>query len=180
VIDQPLAAGNGHRTEGPGGRTVLLLDSDPARLQARGVAMRGRGASVTCSTTAVRARSLWKPGSHDLVLIEFGGAGLEFEAFRRYARGLHTMQAFGFYTSLPPYLTLSPPSADALNVLAEPVASVWAASVGSASSAGLIAEASRRIAAIKPLAKIRKADPTGSFSFSAAVKAAERIVQARA
>ena len=168
------------RTEGLGGRTILLLDSDPARLQARGVAMRGRGASVTCSRTAVGARSLWKPGSHDLVLIEFGGAGPQFEEFRRYASGLHTPQAFGFYTSLPPYLTLSVPPADALNVLAEPAVDVWAASVGPRSSAGLIAEASRRIAAIKPLAKIRKPDQTSSFSFAAAVKAAERTVQDRA
>jgi hypothetical protein len=180
MIDTQLQPIAGRKTEGPGGRTILLLDSDPARLQARGVAMRGRGASVTCSSTAVRARSLWKPGSHDLVLIEFGGAGAGFEAFRRYASGMHAPQAFGFYTSLPPYLTLLPPASDALNVLAAPAPSVWAAAVGSATSAGLIAEASRRIAAIKPIAQIRKPDQTSAFSFSAAVKAAERVAQDRA
>jgi hypothetical protein len=159
------------------GRAVLMLDSDASRLRARSDAMQSRGANVTCSTTANRARALWKPGSHFLVLIELGGAGADFEEFHRFAARLHGDQAFAFYTSQPPYLTAAVPSSAARNVIAEPP---QAPAAGAAPSfAGNIAEASQRIAAIRPLARSVARRPNevrpGSFSFSQAVKAAERV-----
>ena len=179
------------------GRPVLVLDSDPDRLRARGMAMQTRGANVTTSGSASRARSLWKPGSHYLVLIELGGAGPQFEEFHRYAAKAHGAQAFGFYTSQPPYLTAAMPASDSFNT---PPASATdiahaashAAKAGAPASkgtsaapiaptipihAGLIAEASQLIAAIRPLARPPREHRVGSsLSFSQAVKAAERLV----
>jgi len=171
------------------GRPVLVLDSDPNRLHARGVAMQARGANVTCSGSASRARSLWKPGSHFLVLIELGGAGPQFEEFHRYAANAHGTQAFGFYTSQPPYLTAAVPVSQSFNTLPVSSADVahaasHAAKAGTAPApgavplhAGLIAEASQLIAAIRPLARPAREHRVGSLSFSQAVKAAERLVQ---
>jgi hypothetical protein len=161
------------------GRPVLLLDSDPTRMRARSEAMQSRGASVTCSSTAGRARSIWKPGSHFLILIELGGAGPEFAEFHRFAARSHNAQAFAFYTSRPPYLTSDLPASEARNVIAEPAAPPAA---GAAPIfAGNIAEASQRIAAIRPLARSVARRPNdvrpGSFSFAQAVKAAERVAQ---
>jgi hypothetical protein len=161
-------------------RNILLLDSDPTRLQARGLAIRQRGANVTCISTVLRARAVWKPGSHDLVLIEFGGAGPEFEEFRRYVRDRHAAQAFGFYTSEPPYLILDVPVGEALNT-APPASVVDDSAVPAAPPAlvpGVIAEASRRIAGLRTLTRPRNPEQrAGSLSFSAAVKAAERLVE---
>jgi len=170
------------------GRPVLVLDSDPDRLRARGLAMETRGANVTTSGSASRARSLWKPGSHFLVLIELGGAGPQFEEFHRYAAKAHGTQSFGFYTSQPPYLTAAMPLSDSFNSL--PVSSSDVAHAASHAAkgnaapahtapmhAGLIAEASQLIAAIRPLARPPREHRIGSsLSFSQAVKAAERLV----
>ena len=172
------------------GRPVLVLDSDPDRLRARGIAMQTRGANVTTSGSASRARSLWKPGSHYLVLIELGGAGPQFEEFHKYAAKAHGAQAFGFYTSQPPYLTVAVPPAGSFN--GQPVSSSDIAHAASHAAkpktnaappqvaplhAGLIAEASQLIAAIRPLARPqREHRVNSSLSFSQAVKAAERLV----
>jgi hypothetical protein len=153
-------------------RAVLLLDSNRARLQARGAAMRSRGAHVTCSETALRARNAWSPGSHHLVIMEFRGAGPEFKDFYQYVHGAHSEQAFAFYTSDAPYLTTVVPQMSA------PVPEAPAPEPSAVSSwAGSIAEASQRIAAIRPLAHPPSERRVGSLSFSEAVKAAERIVE---
>jgi hypothetical protein len=181
------------------GRAVLVLDSDPDRLRARGNAMQTRGANVTTSGSASRARSLWKPGSHFLVLIELGGAGPQFEEFHQYAAKAHGAQAFGFYTSQPPYLTSAMPLPGSFNSLpvspadiahaashaAKPKTNATPATGPNAANApqvaplhaGLIAEASQLIAAIRPLARPqREHRVSSSLSFSQAVKAAERLV----
>lgn len=162
-------------------RNVLLLDADPQRLQARGLAIRQRGANVTCTSTALRARALWKPGSHDLVLIEFGGAGPDFEEFHRYAAGRHATQIFGFYTSEPPYLVYEVPAADAVNSLSPAVVDGDEAPAAAEHQAGpgTISEASRRIAGLRTLTRPRNPErrASGSMSFSAAVKAAEKLME---
>lgn len=161
-------------------RNVLVLDTDPSRLQARGLAIRQRGANVTCTSTALRARALWKPGSHDLVLIEFGGAGPDFEEFYRYARGRHATQIFGFYTSEPPYLVYEVPAAEAVNSLPPAVVVDADAPAPAASGTGhhTISEASRRIAGLRTLTRPRDSKRgSGSMSFSAAVKAAEKLME---
>jgi len=171
------------------GRPVLVLDSDPDRLRARGLAMQTRGANVTTSGTASRARSLWKPGSHYLVLIELGGAGPQFEEFHQYAAKAHGAQAFGFYTSQPPYLTVAMPASESFNTLPASAADIAHAAAHAAKTAtavppglplhaGPVAEASQLIAAIRPLSRPHREHRAGSsLSFSQAVKAAERLVQ---
>jgi hypothetical protein len=162
-------------------RNVLLLDADPQRLQARGLAIRQRGANVTCTSTALRARALWKPGSHDLVLIEFAGAGPDFEEFRRHALGRHAAQIFGFYTCEPPYLVYDVPAGDAVHGPTPTVVVDAAAPVAHQRVLGLgtISEASRRIAGLRTLTRPRNPEQraSGSMSFSAAVKAAEKLME---
>ena len=159
------------------GRPVLVLDSDPVRLRARGDAMESRGANVTCSGSASRARSVWKPGSHFLVLIELGDAGPQFQEFHHYAAKLDSTQAFGFYTSQPPYLTSAMPASGALNHVSDATHTVHPAPAVPPAYAGLIAKASQLIAAIRPLARPVREHRTGSTSFSQAVRAAERLIQ---
>lgn len=162
-------------------RAVLLLDSDGTRLQARGAAMRSRGANVVCSQTVLRARNLWSPGSHQLVLIDFQGGGPEFDEFYRDAAAQHPRQAFAFYSAERPFLTTEVPSQSARRAAAaRPPATLvhWGNS---------IAEACQRIAAIRPLPQAPRAERAGSasprresrdaMSFSDAVKAAERAAK---
>jgi hypothetical protein len=153
-------------------RSVLLLDSDPVRLEARGAAMRNLGAVVACMATGARARVAWRPGSHRLVLIDFNGAGPGFNSFYQYAAGIAPDQSFAFYTDESPYLSRALPEPPVKT--AEPAGEAVPLPTH---FAGLIAEASQRIAAIRPLTRPAKSERrVGSLSFSEAVKAAERIV----
>jgi len=88
-------------------RRILLLDANSNSREARTKALRDRGAQVDCAAGAEDARIVWKPGSHEVVLIEFRNAGEEIHDFYRYARLNSRKQKFGFYVDGPPYLTRS-------------------------------------------------------------------------
>jgi hypothetical protein len=94
----PPAAANGR---------ILLLDCDTRRRDARATALRERGVLVDSVGTGEDARSLWKPGTHKLVLIEFRSASPDVYDFHQYAQGACSRQKFGFYIAKPPYLTSS-------------------------------------------------------------------------
>ncbi|HTK95496.1 MAG TPA: hypothetical protein VL382_07630 [Terriglobales bacterium] len=89
-------------------RNVLLLDATEARQLARAAAMRIAGATVQCVSTVEAARAAWKPGSHQLVMIDLEGKGAAFREFYDYARTLSAKQAFAFYVPYPPYLSSTP------------------------------------------------------------------------
>lgn len=88
-------------------RKILLLDANPASRESRAKALRDRGAHVDCAAAAEDARTAWKPGSHEIVLIEFRNAGEEIRDFYRFARVNGRKQKFGFYLAESPYLTSS-------------------------------------------------------------------------
>ena len=53
------------------------------------------GATVQCASTGDAARSTWKPGSHQLVMIDLNGAGADFSDFYQYARSASAPAASG-------------------------------------------------------------------------------------
>jgi hypothetical protein len=88
-------------------RRILLLDANSNSRGARTKALRDRGAHVDCVAGAEDARTVWKPGSHEIVLIDFRNAGEEMRDFYRYACVKGRKQKFGFYVDGPPYVTRS-------------------------------------------------------------------------
>ena len=86
-------------------KRILLLDCDDRRREIRAEALASRGAVVDCAAGTVVARMLWKPGSHDLVLIDLRGAEAEFETFMSFVQSHGGKQKFGFYVAESPYLT---------------------------------------------------------------------------
>ena len=86
-------------------KRILLLDCDDRRREMRAEALASRGAVVDCAAGTIVARMLWKPGSHDLVLIDLRGAEAEFETFMSFVQAHGGSQKFGFYVAEPPYLT---------------------------------------------------------------------------
>jgi CheY-like chemotaxis protein len=163
-------------------RNVLLIDSVESRQLARAAAMRQAGATVQCVSTGDAARAVWKPGSHQLVLIELAGAGPDAREFYDYARALNARQAFAFYTDEPPYLSATPGGRAARTARPHPTTAKpsGAARLGARIS---FAEASQKMAvarAARP-AESAAASPSSASrpSFSDAVKAAEDEAAAR-
>ena len=154
---------------------ILLLDAAEPRQLARAAAMRIAGATVQCAATAEAARALWKPGSHQLVLIDLDGAGEGFRQFYDYARAACSTQAFGFYSAEPPYLA-SAPGAHARK-RAHGKESAALARPGESS----LGQATRHIAAARASKQARQiaAEPARP-SFSDAIKAAEEAAARKA
>ena len=151
-------------------RNVLLLDGRESRQLARAAAMRNAGATVQCVTNGDAARAVWKPGSHQLVLIELKDAGADARQFYEYARALSPAQAFAFYTSEPPYLSPTPEGARSsarIEPRSQRGAKPMSTSLGQATQRIAFVHASARRAAAEPPASARS-------SFSEAVKAAEQ------
>src|SRR5437868_374754 len=88
-------------------RTVLLLDKDAERRAARAGAMRAQGMTVDCAVNNREARRLWKPGSHQMVMIDMRGAA-EFHDFYDEVRASSATQRFAFFTAAPPYVIDTP------------------------------------------------------------------------
>ncbi len=86
-------------------KRILLLDGNLESRNSRTKALTDRGAHVDCVGTGADARSLWKPGSHELVMIELRNAAADIEAFYAYAHAAFRNQRFGFYLTAPPYVT---------------------------------------------------------------------------
>ena len=62
---------------------------------------------MDCADDSAGARLLWKPGSHELVLIEMRGAASNSREFYTYAHAASDGQKFGFFIPQAPYLTTS-------------------------------------------------------------------------
>jgi CheY-like chemotaxis protein len=88
-------------------KRLLLLDANGMSREKRAVALQDRGANVDSVASAKLAQNLWRPGSHEVVLIDFRNAGEEMYDFYRDARLRSAKQKFGFYVSGPPYLAKS-------------------------------------------------------------------------
>jgi hypothetical protein len=153
-------------------RNVLLLDVREARQLARAAAMRQAGATVQCVTTGDAARAVWKPGSHQLVIIELDGAGADARQFYDYARALSPGQAFAFYIDEPPYLSPTPQGGGGVGTTARRAAQPK-------SRATSLGQATNRIAFMHASARRAEshAQAASRPSFSDAVKAAEAAAE---
>ena len=88
-------------------KRILLLDCDNRRREIRAEALLNRGILVDCAATTVLARTLWKPGTYHLVLIDLRGADADCATFIASVQGECAHQKFGFYLAQPPYVTAS-------------------------------------------------------------------------
>jgi hypothetical protein len=164
-------------------RRILLLDGDLERRNSRMKALTDRGAQVDGVGTGADARSLWNPGSHELVMIELRNAGADVEEFYAYAHAVFRKQRFGFYLTAQPYVTHSYVEYEATRESeAAPPPSKARAFAGDAGprlyQVGL-PEAARRIAAIRRLVSPRPAgsDPgVRAVPVSDAMKIAQRVL----
>lgn len=151
---------------------ILLLDAAEPRQLARAAALRSAGATVQCARTAEAARLLWKPGSHQLVIIELDDAGADFRQFYDYARAACASQAFAFYIAEPPYLASTP---DAQPGKRRAVREFAPARGGAQRRA--LERAGSQIATARAVHRARRdaaADTIARPSFAEAIKAAEQ------
>lgn len=138
---------------------ILLFDHDDRRRRLRVDALRQRGALVDAAAETLAARTLWKPGAYDLLLIDLRGADADCEAFIAFVQQECSGQKFGFYLAHPPYLTGS--AAECRTALtADRVHGRNSGRPRPAPAAGnngesTLATASRRIAAYRQGAEIR-------------------------
>jgi len=86
---------------------ILLLDCDDRRRHVRAEALIERGVLVDRAAETMVARTLWKPGAYDLVLIDLRGADADCAAFIAFVQGEFPHQKFGFYLAQRPYVTAS-------------------------------------------------------------------------
>jgi hypothetical protein len=163
-------------------RNILLLDVTETRSLARATALRTLGATVQCAFTVEAARSAWKPGSHQLVMIDLSDGGVVFQQFYQDAQAASAKQAFAFYTSEPPYLSSTPVEASDATSSA-PRRRIAAAKPGAKVDNGgrsQMAAATGRIAALRPRERGERSTKAGrSLSFGDAVKAAENIANGK-
>jgi DNA-binding NtrC family response regulator len=169
-------------------KRILLLDCGTTSRDTRTTALRALGATVDCVGNGADARSLWKPGSHQIVLIDFRSAGADVHDFYRHVQETCSDQKFGFYTANPPYLTKSPmpcePAGDQENSspASQQLQGLVREAVATARVHVGVTEAARRIALIRTAARsgtVNGQERPHHVSFSDAVKMAERVVAAR-
>ncbi len=88
-------------------KRILLLDCDNLRREVRAKALMSRGALVDRAAETAVARTMWKPGAYDLILIDLRGADADCAAFISFVHKECVQQKVGFYMAQPPYLTAS-------------------------------------------------------------------------
>jgi len=173
-------------------KRILLLDCDDRRRVVRAEAMINRGVLVDHAAKTVVARSLWKPGTYDLVLIDLRGADADCATFITFVQGECAHQKFGFYVPQRPYVTASAAecrSSMHQQTLRRAVADHDPSADPTRSSGGAgVAEAARRIAALRQSARLNaqaREEPQApavreerfpGISASDAVRLAERVL----
>jgi CheY-like chemotaxis protein len=90
-----------------GAQRILLLDCDNRRREVRAEALMERGVFVDRAAETAVARTLWKSGAYDLVLIDLRGADADCAAFIAWVQDECSHQKFGFYVTQRPYITAS-------------------------------------------------------------------------
>ncbi len=139
-------------------KRVLLLDCDDRRREVRAEALINRGVLVDYAAKTVVARTLWKPGTYDLVLIDLRGADADCATFIAFVQGECAHQKFGFYLAQRPYVTASAAecrSSMHQQTLRRAVADHDPSADPTRSPGGTgVAEAARRIAALRQSARL--------------------------
>jgi CheY-like chemotaxis protein len=173
-------------------KRILLLDCQRQRRELRAEALVNRGVLVDRAAETVVARTLWKPGIYDLVLVDLRGADADCAAFIAYVQGESTGQRFGFYLAQAPYVTAS--ARECRDALDEETFRRVAADGNPPGEAGLHCDgtglkvAARRIAALKQMARIKtqpretsrlpefREERARATSVSEAVRRADRLL----
>ena len=139
-------------------KRILLLDCDDRRRVVRAEALMNRGVLVDRAAETVVARTLWKPGTYDLVLIDLRGADADCATFIAFVQGECPHQKFGFYLAQRPYVTASAAecrSSMHQQTLRRAVADRDPSADPTRSPGGAgVAEAARRIAALRQSARL--------------------------
>jgi len=139
-------------------KRILLLDCDDRRRVVRAEALMNRGVLVDRAAETVVARTLWKPGTYDLVLIDLRGADADCATFIAFVQGECPHQKFGFYLAQRPYVTTSAAecrSSMHQQTLRRAVADHDPSADPTRSPGGTgVAEAARRIAALRQSARL--------------------------
>lgn len=137
-------------------KRVLLLDCDDRRRHVRAEALIGRGVLVDRAAETMVARTLWKPGAYDIVLIDLRGADADCAKFIAFVQGECAHQKFGFYLAQSPYVTASAAECRRSMHQETPLhagADHESDAIRSAGSTG-VGEAARRIAALRRTARL--------------------------
>ena len=145
----------------PKKKRVLLVDSSPVKRDLRSETMRKLGVDVDCAADISEARSWWRPGLYDLVLIHVVDDAKPVERFCEDVRNAIPPQQTRFLVGGPEFLSVVPdgkeqPDENAASALATE------AGLGEASPSsdeklqrwGLL-EACRRISAIRSVGDAR-------------------------
>jgi hypothetical protein len=172
-------------------KRILLLDCDNRRRELRAEALICRGVLVDHAAVTGVARSLWKPGMYDLVLIELSGIDGDCAAFIAFIQGVSGRQKFGFYVAQAPYVTASAEecrsSLEGQKLHPGVAKSCESADPRRGPGTGLIV-AARKIAALRHLARVRavtrpepygadvRDEPPRGSSASEAVRLAGRLL----
>ena len=117
-----------------------------------------RGAQVDSAAETIAARTLWKPGAYDLLLIDLRGVDADCTAFLSFVHRECGNQRFGYYIEQPPYLTASASecrSSMQLKASCGPAAHAPQSVSDDDRGGNNISVAARRIAAFKQGVRIR-------------------------
>jgi len=133
-------------------KRILLLDFDNRRREIRAEALINRGVLVDRAAETVVARTLWKPGTYDLVLIDLRGADADCATFIAFVQGECAHQKFGFYLAQRPYVTAS--AAECRSSMLRRVGAGHDPDATRSPGRTSVTEAARRIAALRQAARL--------------------------
>ena len=89
-------------------KRVLLVDASPAKLESRAEVMRKLGMDVDCAYDISEARSWWRAGLYNLVLINLENGLSHWDKFCADVRAATPPQKLAFLVGKPEYLAESP------------------------------------------------------------------------
>jgi hypothetical protein len=135
-------------------KRVLLVDTSQAKRELRAEVMRKLGVDVDCATDIAEARSWWRAGLYDLVLINMEKGLGHRDRFCHDVRTASPPQRLAFLVGQPKYLADSPhdeesPMPIADDHIADNLKVAFATDRGDLAQHWGVLEASRRISAVR-------------------------------
>jgi len=136
-------------------KRVLLVDTSQAKRELRAEVMRKLGMDVDCATDIAEARSWWRAGLYDLVLINMEKGLGHRDRFCDEVRTANPPQRLAFLVGQPEYLADSPhadeelPMPNADDHVVDNLKVAFPADRGDSAQNWGILEASRRISAVR-------------------------------
>ena len=136
-------------------KRVLLVDTSQAKREVRAEVMRKLGMEVDCAMDIAEARSWWRAGLYDLVLINMEKGLGQRDRFCDEVRAASPPQRLAFLVGQPEYLADSPlvdeelPMPNAVDHVVDKLKVAFPADRGDSAQNWGILEASRRISAVR-------------------------------